>query len=397
MTGSCSNITNESIKNGLVCLYYLYTEVNDPAAVASAQTALCAKLSLAGRIRISRRGINGTVGGTSANIYEYMRQTEDMSLFESTNIDWKLSESDGPDASVHFEGKKLRCRVVKEICSLGMQTPIDLKSNTAGIHLSPQEWHSLLDTGDFKFSNETNLHQPLDTNFGTNSKVILPNTRNFAAFPQWLDENASKLNLKNKRVAMYCTGGIRCETASALMKRHGVEDVFQLKGGIHRYLESFACNRVKGNEIWQHGLFRGSNFTFDGRGIARPVSNDCKKPTIIGKCEYCAFPNETYDRHTGRCELCRSLVLLCNGCLNAAASTSTVSTMKNYKNNKNSGLLLYCSSHSEWRGASTDWLNKKLKFIKNELEDNLEPRKKSSRRSLRKMMNYINRILTDMK
>ncbi|KAH7277418.1 hypothetical protein KP509_39G049900 [Ceratopteris richardii] len=125
-----------------------------------------------------------------------------------------------------------------------------------------------------------------------------PQIRQYSDLPQWIDSNAERL--RNKSILMYCTGGVRCEMASAYIKKKGsgFQNVFQLSGGIQRYLETFPDG----------GFFKGKNFVFDHRVAVPSVC-----PDILGACTKCGVPFDDYTSRV-RCSHCRMLVLVCNDC-----------------------------------------------------------------------------------
>ncbi|CAM6088333.1 unnamed protein product [Calypogeia fissa] len=133
-------------------------------------------------------------------------------------------------------------------------------------------------------------------------EVMDPMVRQYSDLPKWIDDNED--HLRNNRILMYCTGGVRCEMASAYIRSKGTEfeDVSQLSGGIQRYLEAFSDG----------GYFSGKNFVFDHR-LAVPSSNQ----EVVGSCLLCSSPFDDYSSRC-RCSLCRMLVLICNACQVAA-------------------------------------------------------------------------------
>eukprot|EP00941_MAST-03F_sp_MAST-3F-sp1_P001338 g1338.t1 len=377
---------------GDVILFYLYKPIYDPAALVAAQEKLCKRLELKGRIRIACEGVNGTVGGRTDSIREYMEEVEKDENIGGGLIDWKVSKSSSIDGSHHFD--KLLIRQVKEICSLGAD--VSLEKEKGGLHLTPTQWHKLLTTGTLEDKLEgkekekpllvidcRNTYESRIGHFSVgpeaissaSAQVVLPQTRNFSQFPRWLKDNKERFNFADKRVAMYCTGGIRCESASVLLKRMGVDEVYQLQSGIHRYLEEFPLTKValpngkKKKIVEQHGIFKGNNFVFDKRQTASPDG----AATIIGQCEMCNSPQERYDRETGRCILCRSLVLVCAECLrNSWKPDKEMNAETIYLQ------PLYCSEHSEWRDSDLPFLRKKIESIKKEIAK--KPSKKLQQR-----------------
>jgi predicted sulfurtransferase len=165
---------------------------------------------------------------------------------------------------------------------------------------------------------------------------------------------------------MYCTGGIRCEKASAYLKHLGIENVFQLQGGIHRYLEQFPDG----------GRFKGKNFVFDQRVMM--ASHD---ETITGKCEKCQRPYDTMKisgSSSTRCAYCRMHILLCDTCLQA----------KNDSNNEQTHL--YCEEHVHLVEGDVVTLEQKAQSLREIImQEAVGRKKKGKRRSLRKQLETI--------
>ncbi|XP_058158615.1 thiosulfate sulfurtransferase/rhodanese-like domain-containing protein 2 isoform X2 [Dasypus novemcinctus] len=239
---------------GEVLLFYCYRDLEDPHWLCAWQTALCQQLHLTGKVRIATEGINGTIGGSRLATRLYVEAMLSCPLFEGylCKDDFKTS-SGGAHC---FPG--LRVGVFEEIVPLGI-SPRQLSYKQPGIHLSPDEFHKEVE----KFLSQANQEQSdtilLDCRNFYESKIgrfqgcLAPDIRKFSYFPSYVDKNLELF--REKRVLMYCTGGIRCERASAYLKTKGVcKEVFQLKGGIHKYLEAFP-----------NGFYKGKLFVFDER------------------------------------------------------------------------------------------------------------------------------------
>ncbi|RLN30566.1 rhodanese-like domain-containing protein 6 [Panicum miliaceum] len=253
-----------------VLLYYKYAEVPDAAALAAFYEAHCRSLALVGRVRVGPDGVNATLGGRMMALEKHIAEMSSNTLFEGT--DFKLASCEDPvDERVARECgfTSLSVRVVKELvtlCSNPMSAPPEISS--AGRHLSAAEFHSVLQnvagtTLDAVASAEKNevvvvdARNVYETRIGKfnvpNVETLDPEIRQYSDLPSWVDEHTEKL--RGKSILMYCTGGIRCEMASAYIrsKGEGFENVFQLYGGIQRYLEQFPDG----------GYFEGKNFVFD--------------------------------------------------------------------------------------------------------------------------------------
>ncbi len=281
-----------------VILYYGFAPIPHPAAVRLWQYDLCELLGLKGRIIISEHGINGTLGGDIDALKRYIRKTKAYPGF--SKIDFKWSDGTGNDFP------KLTVRVRDEVVSFG--APNELKVDESGIigggiHLSPTEVHELVETrGDeVVFFDGRNAYE---ARVGKFRNAIVPDvetTRDFVAE----FESGKYDHLKDKPIVTYCTGGIRCEVLSAVMKSRGFEEVYQIKGGIVKYGEQFGDD----------GLWDGSLYIFDNR-MSMEFSNHTK---VLSCCDDCGKPSKDfYNRHVSQG---RKLALLCVDCAEKSGAT----------------------------------------------------------------------------
>lgn len=297
-----------------VLLYYKYAEVPDAAALAAFYESHCRALALIGRVRVGPDGVNATLGGRMAALEKHVAEMSSNALFDGT--DFKLASCDDPvDERVARECgfTSLSVRLVKELVTLCANPSLATPQITcAGRHLSAAEFHSVLQsvgaTSDSEATVEKSEVVVLDarnvyeTRIGKfrvpNVETLDPEIRQYSDLPLWIDEHAEKL--RGKSIMMYCTGGIRCEMASAYIrsKGEGFENVFQLYGGIQRYLERFPDG----------GYFEGKNFVFDHR-----ISVGSLKENILGTCLLCGSSFDDYSPRC-RCSHCRMLVLVCSTC-----------------------------------------------------------------------------------
>lgn len=231
--------------------------------------AFCKEHNLKGRVYINQKeGINGTVGGTHADTEAYMEWLRSFPGF--AEIEFKIDECEfNPFA-------KLIVKRRPEIVSL--KSPIDLDvASEGGDHLNPSEWRKMLESDeDIQLIDARNNYE---SKVGHFEGAILPDLENFYDFPQWVDEQEGTLD-KDKKVLMYCTGGIRCEKFSILMKKKGYKEVYQLKGGILNYAKE---------EGGVH--YKGKCFVFDDRLVVpvNPVDDD-----PISHCEITGDPCDMY-------------------------------------------------------------------------------------------------------
>jgi predicted sulfurtransferase len=251
------------------------------------QRELCQSLNLMGRILIAKEGINGTLGGSIESIEHYKLIMSQHELFG--DIDFK----EGQGGASHFP--KLKVIVKNEIVKLGLD-PEMIKAEDGGIHLTPEQVHELIqsnqDNDDFVVLDTRNDYE---SKIGIFTNAIPCNIKAFREFPQFIDQNIE--TFKGKKVLMYCTGGIRCERATAYLKLKNVAaEIYQIQGGIHRYIEAYP-----------DGFFRGKNYVFDGR-IATAVTND-----ILAQCEHCQI---TYDEYTNCFNAeCNRQIIVCPPCI----------------------------------------------------------------------------------
>ncbi|HYW35549.1 MAG TPA: rhodanese-related sulfurtransferase [Balneolaceae bacterium] len=246
-----------------VILYYKFVTIDDPEAFVEEHTRLCKELGVKGRIYVGTEGINGTLGGTPDQVRAYEKHLTSIDGFE--NIDFKTGTSD------YIPFAKLKCKTRDEIVSL--HTEVDPENG--GKYLEPDEWKQVMESGEDYVM--IDVRNDYESKIGHFEGAITPDVENFYDFPQWLDNLQVD---KDEKVLMYCTGGIRCEKFSVLMKEKGWDDVNQLHGGILRY----------GNEEGgEH--FKGKCFVFDERLVV-PVNEDDMEP--IARCEITGKPADTY-------------------------------------------------------------------------------------------------------
>jgi UPF0176 protein len=272
-----------------ILLYYKFQPVTDPEAVRLWQRALCEKLNLKGRILISPHGINGTVGGDMENLKQYVKETKQ--YFKNTTFKWSDGEKD------HFP--RLSIKVRAEIVSFGAGEELKVDEHGVvggGTHLKPEEVHKLVaEKGeDVVFFDGRNAYE---AQVGKFKNAVVPDTRTSKDFIQEL-ESGKYDELKQKPVVTYCTGGIRCEILSSLMKNRGFEEVYQMDGGIVKYGEKYGDD----------GLWEGSLYVFDDR-MGMKFSDHSKD---IGECIHCTAKTSNYEN----CALksCNDLVLICESC-----------------------------------------------------------------------------------
>jgi UPF0176 protein len=274
-----------------IILFYKFTPLADPEAIRLWQHTLAQSLNLRGRILLSPHGINGTLGGTLEDVKAYVKQTKQYAGFKNTEFKW----SEG--GANHFP--RLSIKVRDEIVSFGAAD--ELRVDESGVigggkHLKPEQVHQLVEKygEDVVFFDGRNAYE---AQVGKFKNAIVPDTRTTKDFITELDSGKYDA-IKNKPVVTYCTGGIRCEVLSSLMKNRGFEDVYQMDGGIVKYGETYA----------DAGLWEGSLYVFDDR-MGMTFSD---KAVDIGECIHCSDKTSNFEN----CALasCNDLVLICENC-----------------------------------------------------------------------------------
>jgi len=267
-----------------IVLYYKYFDNKDPGKLKEDQLNSCKNLNLKGRILISKEGINGTLAGSESKIDEYIKLTE-----KSIGIvEWKISFEE----TQVFQ--KLRIVVRDEIVTLGLKKDQeDVSLNNKAEYIEPNELASLFDKDeDFFILDARNEYE---TRIGKFKKTIDLKINNFRDFP----EAVKKIkDFKDKKIITICTGGVRCEKASAYLKKEGFKNVKQLHGGIVTYGE------VTGGKD-----FQGTCYVFDQR-IHVPVNKI--NPEVISECEHC---NKKVARFINCCNAkCNKQFICCEEC-----------------------------------------------------------------------------------
>ena len=280
-----------------VLLYYIFAPLPDPAAIRLWQRDLCQSLGLRGRILISKDGLNGTLGGELGALKRYARKTKEYPGFR--RIDLKWSEGSGLDAeggSLDFP--RLSVRVREEIVSFG--APSELTVDETGVigggtRLDPDQLHALVAArDDVVFFDGRNR---FEAQIGRFRDAVVPNVATTREFAAELDSGKYD-QLKDKPVVTYCTGGIRCEVLSGLMRSRGFTEVYQLEGGVVRYGERYGDG----------GLWDGSLYVFDKRGSVAFTD----RPAVIGRCVVCGEATERMRNCVAGA--CRAQLVVCAGC-----------------------------------------------------------------------------------
>ena len=233
-----------------VAALYRFARFDDPAALKGPLLALCEAQAIKGTLLLAREGINGTIAGSAEGIARVLDHIR--ALPGCADLDVKVS------AAPAMPFGRMKVRIKREIVTLGLsgggQADIDPLASV-GTYVAPQDWNALIADPETIVIDTRNVYEVA---IGTFPRAINPETRTFREFPGWFRRERERLlgTGRAPKVAMFCTGGIRCEKSTAFLKAEGVEEVFHLRGGILRYLEVVP----PAESLWQ-----GECFVFDER------------------------------------------------------------------------------------------------------------------------------------
>ena len=224
-----------------VAALYHFTRFVDPAALRGRLLDLCEAQGVRGTLLLAQEGVNGTIAGSKAGIAAVIGHLR--GLPGCADLDWKCSEA----ADMPF--RRMKVRLKREIVTLGQ--PEANPSERVGAYVDPQDWNALIARDDVAVIDTRNAYE---TAIGTFEGAVDPQTDSFRDFPDWWRTNRERF--EGKQIAMFCTGGIRCEKATSWLLAEGVEGVHHLKGGILKYLETVPEEASR----WQ-----GDCYVFDKR------------------------------------------------------------------------------------------------------------------------------------
>ncbi len=245
-----------------VCALYKFVTLSDYESMRESVRSTMVALEIRGTLLLANEGINGTISGSDKNIHKFLDWLQTDARL--ANIDYKLSYHQ--EQPFHRTKVKLK----KEIVTMGIEG-ID-PNKVVGTYVEAKDWNALISDPETVLIDTRNEYE---YNIGTFANAVNPHTETFREFPDYVAREMDPA--KHKKVAMFCTGGIRCEKASAFMKEQGFEEVFHLKGGILKYLE----------EVDQKDtLWNGECFVFDER-VA--VNHDLEKGKY-DQCHACRHP-----------------------------------------------------------------------------------------------------------
>ncbi|MBZ9952017.1 rhodanese-related sulfurtransferase [Mesorhizobium sp. BR1-1-15] len=240
-----------------VAALYKFARLDAFEVLRAPLAAFCCGRGIRGTLLLAHEGINGTVAGSDAAIAELIDHLE--AIDGLSGLEVKYSSA----AQTPFHRMKVRLK--REIVTMGVEDIDPAKS--AGTYVAPADWNALISQPDTIVIDTRNAYE---VSIGTFKGAIDPATASFREFPAWVEEHRAEL--EGRKVAMFCTGGIRCEKATAYVRSLGLEEVFHLKGGILKYLEEVPAE----DSLWQ-----GECFVFDERvsvshGLAEGDAELCR-------------------------------------------------------------------------------------------------------------------------
>lgn len=253
----------------VVAALYQFVRLEDYEELQQPLTNFCRKNGIKGTLLLAREGINGTVAGSRQGIDALKAYFAQDGRFD--NLEYKESWAE----TMPFY--RLKIRLKKEIVTIGIP---DVDPNeVVGTYLNPQEWNELIQDPDVIVLDTRNDYE---VDIGTFKNALDPKTKSFSEFPEYVRKNLA--DQKKKKIAMFCTGGIRCEKASSFMKQEGFDEVYHLKGGILKYIETIAP---------QESLWEGECFVFDNRVAVKhglelgsyDLCHGCRQPITLADKE----------------------------------------------------------------------------------------------------------------
>lgn len=259
----------------IVATFYKFVALPDFAEKQQPLLSYCQKQGIKGTILLAAEGINGTIAGVKQESIDAVL-TFICSDPRLADLEYKLSYADSPP----FE--RIKVRLKREIVTLGL--PEVDPNEQVGTYVSPQEWNALISDPDVTIIDTRNEYE---VDIGTFKGAQNPQTQSFNQFPDYIERNLDPA--KHKKVALFCTGGIRCEKASSFMLSQGFAEVYHLKGGILKYLEEIPAEQ----SLWQ-----GECFVFDERVAVQHGL----EPGTYELCRSCGYPISQEDKASSKYE-----------------------------------------------------------------------------------------------
>ncbi|MEP3783243.1 rhodanese-related sulfurtransferase [Ascidiaceihabitans sp.] len=245
-----------------IAALYHFTRFDDPDGLRPALKALCLDQNVKGTLLLAGEGINGTIAGPRSGIDAVLAHIRALPGCEG--LEWKESFADTAPFG------KIKVRLKREIVTMG-QPDVDPQTKV-GNYVAPEDWNALIQSEDVAVIDTRNDYEVA---IGTFEGAIDPETSSFGEFPAWWEANKERFH--NKKIAMFCTGGIRCEKSTNFLLGQGVEDVYHLKGGILKYLEEVP----EAESTWDGDCFVFDNRVSVGHGLKvgpHQLCHACRKP-----------------------------------------------------------------------------------------------------------------------
>jgi UPF0176 protein len=247
----------------VVAALYQFAPFEDLEEIRNALQTQCAAQEIKGTILVAREGVNGTIAGSQAAIDTVIRHIQTLPGCAALEVKYSTAQK--------MPFYRMKVRIKREIVTLG-EPGID-PARDAGRYVEPADWNAVISDPDTIVIDTRN---GFEVGVGSFKGAVDPGTASFSQFPVWFREYRKSLPA-NPKVAMFCTGGIRCEKSTAFLRAEGIEDVVHLKGGILKYLETVA----REDSLWE-----GECFVFDervsvGHGLVigtLELCRGCRKP-----------------------------------------------------------------------------------------------------------------------
>lgn len=247
-----------------IAALYHFTRFPEPEALQTPLKELCQAQNVTGTLLLAPEGINGTIAGPRAGIDAVIAHIR--ALPGCADLDWKEATSEEPPFG------RMKVRLKREIVTMG-QPDVDPRARV-GAYVEPEDWNALIMRNDVAVIDTRNDYEVA---IGSFQGAIDPETKSFGEFTAWWEANKDKFS--DMKVAMFCTGGIRCEKSTNYLLSQGVEDVFHLKGGILKYLETVPEDQSR----WNGECFVFDNRVSVGHGLVEgphKLCHACRRPIL---------------------------------------------------------------------------------------------------------------------
>jgi len=258
----------------VVAAFYRFAALDQLPELRAELLALAADRGVRGTILLAGEGVNGTIAGPAAGVEAVLERLRQVAGLE--RLEAKLSRADAQ--AFH----RLKVRLKREIVTLGQPQVAPYLASKVGTHVPPEHWDALIAHPDTLVIDTRNAYEVA---IGSFAGAIDPGTERFREFPQWVERELRPLvkQRQPRAIALFCTGGIRCEKATAYLQQQGFEGVHHLQGGILRYLEEIPEQRSR---------WRGECYVFD----QRVAVNHRLEPGQHSLCHACGLPLSPADR-----------------------------------------------------------------------------------------------------